>query len=96
VNFDDVGAKIPVRITDTNAFLRDRHVVEATDSSYCYLLNIKEYIPVGGVAPYEYAEPQIVEMLINQKKMNFLREFEERLYNDAIKKGDVVFNTDIQ
>jgi hypothetical protein len=96
VDFNEVIANIPVRITDTNAFLKDNQAIQATDSSYCYLLNIKEYLPVGDLAPYEYAEPQIVEMLINQKKMTFLRNFEDRLYNDAIRKGDVVFNTAIQ
>jgi hypothetical protein len=96
VDFNEVIANIPVRITDTNAFLKDNQAIQAMDSSYCYLLNIKEYLPVGDLAPYEYAEPQIVEMLINQKKMTFLRNFEDRLYNDAIRKGDVVFNTVIQ
>ena len=30
-------------------------------------------------------------MLINQRKMDFLRNFENDLYNSAIRKGDVIF-----
>jgi hypothetical protein len=94
VDFDDVMANIPVRISDSNSFLRNNKSVEVSDSSYCYLLNIKEYLPAGAIAPYEYAEPQIVEMLINQRKMVFLKNFEDELYEDALKSGDVVFNTE--
>jgi hypothetical protein len=94
VDFDELTTNIPVRISDTNSFLKNNRTIEVSDSSFCYLLNIKEYILAGNVAPYEYAEAQIVELLINQKKMEFLRNFENELYNDAIKNGDVIFSTE--
>jgi hypothetical protein len=58
------------------------------------LLNIKEFLPKGDVAPFEYASPQIIEMLINLRKVDFLKEFEEELYNDAVRSGDVKFQTE--
>ncbi len=91
VDFDEVIDNIPIRISDTNSFLSNNKNIEVSDSTYCYLLNIKEYLPNGSIAPYEYAESQIVEMLINQRKMEFLRNFENELYNDAIKNGSVKF-----
>lgn len=87
VDFDEIMGNIPLRITDANTFLKNNKTVEVSDSSYCYLLNISEYIPAGGVAPYDYANAQIVEMLMNQRKVDFLKEFEEELYNDAIRNG---------
>ncbi|MDR2533505.1 MAG: peptidyl-prolyl cis-trans isomerase [Tannerellaceae bacterium] len=92
INFDDVISQIPVRVADANSFLRNNKSLEVSDSSYCYLLNIKEYIAPGNIAPYEYAEPQVVEMLINLKKTSFLKNFENELLEDAVKNGDVVFN----
>ncbi|MDR2809875.1 MAG: peptidyl-prolyl cis-trans isomerase [Tannerellaceae bacterium] len=92
VDFDDVMANIPIHVANTNSFLRENKTVELSDSSYCYLLNIKEYLPVGSVAPYEYAEPQVIELLINQRKMEFLRSFEDELYQNAIRSRDVVFS----
>lgn len=91
VDFDEVMDNIPVHVANPNEFLKANKFVEVSDSSFCYLLNIKEYIPSGSVAPYEYAGPQIVEMLTNLRKVEFLRKFEEELYNDAIKSGDVKF-----
>lgn len=94
IDFDQVMDNIPVHVSNPNEFLKANKFVEAADSSYCYLLNIREYLPVGSVAPYDYASPQIVEMLTNLRKVEFLKNFEEELYNDAVKGGDVKFYTE--
>lgn len=94
VDFDEVMDNLPVHVSDPNAYLKANKFVEVADSSYCYLLNIKEYLSVGSVAPYDYASPQITEMLINQRKVDFLKTFEEELYNDAVRGGDVKFYTE--
>ena len=51
-------------------------------------------MPAGSVAPYDYASAQIVEMLTNRRKVEFLKKFEEELYNDAVRSGDVKFYTE--
>ncbi|RHJ90339.1 hypothetical protein [Parabacteroides bouchesdurhonensis] len=94
VAFDEVMDNIPVHVSDPADFLKTNKFVEVADSNYCYLLNIKEFLPVGSVSPYDYATPQITEMLINQRKVDFLKKFEDELYNDAIRGGDVTFYTD--
>lgn len=94
VDFDEVMDNIPLHVPNPKEFLKTHKFVETADSSYCYLLNIKEYIPEGSIAPYDFASPQIKEMLVNQRKVEFLRNFENDLYNDAIRKGDVKFYTE--
>lgn len=94
VDFDEVMDNIPVYVPDANSFLKANKFVEVADSSYCYLLNIKEYLPVGSVAPYDYASAQIVELLVNLRKVDFLKSFEEELYNDAVRSGEVEFYTE--
>ncbi|MDR1203401.1 MAG: peptidyl-prolyl cis-trans isomerase [Tannerellaceae bacterium] len=96
IDFGEVMSNIPLHISNSNQFLKNNKTIEVTDSSFCYLLNIKEYIPAGNVAPYDYAEAQVVEMLINQQKMDFLKNFENELYNDAVKNGEVVFGKESQ
>ena len=85
---------IPIHVSNPNAFLKANKYVEVADSSYCYLLNIKEYLPSGSVEPYDYASPHVTEMLVNQRKVEFLKKFEDELYNDAIRSGDVEFHSE--
>ncbi|MDO4703722.1 peptidyl-prolyl cis-trans isomerase [Tannerella sp.] len=91
VDLDEALAKIPTRISNKTQFLKTNKAFEFTDSTYCYFLNISEYLLAGNVAPYEYAQPQIEEVMINKRKVEFLRNFEEELYRDAVRKGSVIF-----
>lgn len=90
-DFDQVIENVPIHINNVNDFLRSNHFLEISDSSYCYLLNIREYLSMGSEAPYDYIEPHIVEMMTNKRRIDFLKKFEKELYNDAVKDGDVEF-----
>ena len=94
VDFDEVMDNIPIHVSNPNAFLKANKYVEVADSSCCYLLNIKEYLPSGSVEPYDYASSHVTEMLVNQRKVEFLKKFEDELYNDAIRSGDVEFHSE--
>lgn len=91
VDFDEIRNNIPNQISNPESFLRTNKTLEVTDSSFCYLLNIRQVLLKGQVEPFEYAEPRIREILINQRKLDFIKEFEEELYNDALDGGDVIF-----
>ncbi|MDR1600851.1 MAG: peptidyl-prolyl cis-trans isomerase [Tannerella sp.] len=92
IDFDEILAKIPVQIPHVARYLQSHNTVETSDSLYCYLLNIDEYLLAGNVAPYDYADRQIRELMINKQKVTFLKDFEEDLYTDAVRKGKVIFN----
>ena len=94
VDFEEVMDNIPLRVSNQNVFLKANRYVEVADSSFCYLLNIKEYLPEGAVEPYEYANARITELLVNQRKVEFLRDFEDELYNDAVRSGEVRFHSE--
>ncbi len=91
ISFEEIIGNIPVKIGNENEFLKTNSFIETADSSFCYLLNIKEYIPKGKTAPFEYVNASIADILINKRKIEFLKKFEEELYNDAIEGGSVVF-----
>lgn len=93
VNFDEILAKIPIRVSSQTTYLNQNRSIEVKDSTYCYFVNIADYLLVGNVAPYEYAEPLIQEMIINKRKIDFLKNFEEELYRDAIRKRKVELYT---
>ncbi|MCD8264771.1 MAG: peptidyl-prolyl cis-trans isomerase [Tannerellaceae bacterium] len=93
VDFDEVIDNIPRRIPSSGEFLRNNKYIEVVDSTYAYLLNINDFVVAGSIAPYEYAQVQIEEMLINQRKVEYLKKFEDDLYNEAVKKGTVEFYT---
>ncbi len=92
--FSDLMDKLPTHYNDPAALLKNNKNIELQDSSYYYFLNIREYLLPGDQAPFEYAKPVIKEVLVNQKKMDFLKSVEDDLYNKAVAKGQVKFYTE--
>lgn len=86
-----VVENMPRQSSASRASLNANTLVEVSDSAYCYLLAVKDYIPAGKTAPYEYVEPQIKDQLLAQRKIEFLKNFEDELYNEAIRSGEVKF-----
>ncbi|MDR1222838.1 MAG: peptidyl-prolyl cis-trans isomerase [Tannerella sp.] len=94
VNFGDVMAKIPHRIANPAQFLRVNNHLEVSDSTHVYFLNISDKLLIGNPAPFDYVQTQIQTMLVNKRKIDYLREFGENLYRDAVKNGTVKIMTE--
>jgi hypothetical protein len=65
--------------------------VEQQDDNYYYFSHITAYLNAGDKAPFEYAGVTIKEILINQRKIEFLKKFEEDLYNKAVNDRQIIF-----
>ncbi|MDR0393632.1 MAG: peptidyl-prolyl cis-trans isomerase [Tannerella sp.] len=94
VNFEEVMAKIPKRIAHPVQFLKVNNHLEVSDSTHVYFLNISDKLLVGNQAPFDYVQVQIQNMLINKRKIDYLRAFGEDLYRDAIRNGTVKIMTE--
>ena len=94
VMFSELMDNLPTHYNDPDAVLRNNKNIELQDSSYCYFLSVREYLLQGDLAPFEYAKPVIKEVLVNQRKMSFLKKVEDDLYTKAVNKGQVKFYTE--
>jgi hypothetical protein len=91
-DFDAVMANIPYRVSNTSAFLKQNKQLEVKDSSFYYLLTIKEFAAAGTPYPEELAREEAKKQLISQRKVNYLIRFRNDLMKKAIKDKDVTLN----
>ena len=49
-----------------------------------YLFFVKDYLEIGELAPREVVEPTIKNMILNQRKLNFTKQFEKEILQDAM------------
>ncbi len=83
----DVLKKMPdAALSEKAAMAASADVIEREDSVFTYLLRITEYRQTGTEAPFDFADGKIKNILLNQKKVEFLHRFEEELYQDAQKR----------
>lgn len=65
--------------------LRSHQVVEVSDEEYTYFFLANEHILEGQTAPVEYVHDKIYTILLNKKKIQFIKSLEGELYNEAMK-----------
>jgi hypothetical protein len=91
VDFNDLMENWPVNYKNESTMVKSNNFIEQQDANYYYLLNITAYLLPGDNAPFEYAQTSVKEILINQRKIDFLKEIREDLYNKALNNGRIIF-----
>ncbi len=72
-------------------FLKKSQFFEIQDSLEVYLLFVKDLLEPGATAPYPYVATTIKNIILNQRKLAFLRQFDNEIIQDAIKTKKVEF-----
>jgi hypothetical protein len=91
VNLNEIADNMPLSIDNGEDFLKTNKNVEVRDSSFVYLLNIKEYKLAGSEAPYDYIKNQLIEVYTEKRKADFLKRLQQELYNKALSNGEIKF-----
>ena len=84
-------AQMPTDRAALEAALKTKNQIEVSDSLKTYLLQVTEKQLRGERMPMEYARPEIEKIVLNARQVEFLNKERERLYNEAIQRGDVKF-----
>lgn len=80
----EVAAKIPLKALDSDEnYLDKNRNVEVKDTAYCYFLHVEEFLGKGRQRPLDFARDEIKEILINLKRVEFINEVKEELYQRA-------------
>ncbi|MBP6230380.1 MAG: hypothetical protein KA397_01835 [Paludibacteraceae bacterium] len=88
--YQKVDKLFPYHVDWTDPILT-RGLVEQQDSSSTYFLRITGRVNPGTIEPFEIAQQKIIDILSHREKMNYIKEFENTLYNNAIKKEKITF-----
>ena len=86
---DDIIKTFPDTYTSRNLF--EGKNIEFVDDYYYYFLHVKKYISKGSVSPLEMVSNQIHSTILNKRKINFLKNVEMDLYQNALAKNYVQY-----
>lgn len=92
VSVADVLDMIPLKADAPEEYIDKNRHVELNDTAYYYFLNVSDYRGVGEEKPYEFAMPEVKDMLINLKQVDFMKQVKDDLYQQAVKKNKIIYN----
>ena len=86
INFDDIVKNTPLaEVPNKVDFLKRTKYTESSDETSKYYLLIKEYKKTDDIAPLEIVRDQIVDIIINKRKVELARNLEKEVYDKANK-----------
>ncbi|MEL7586370.1 MAG: hypothetical protein AAGU19_06610 [Prolixibacteraceae bacterium] len=93
VNSADVFSQFPEETDGGERFLRRNKFLESSDTDYYYFICIRDFRLEGQVAPIDYVETGIRNILLNERKIKFLRNIEDDIYMEGLESNKFrIFN----
>lgn len=65
--------------------------IELSDSAFYYFLHIEDYLGKGEILPLEYAGKDIREIIMNNKRVEFIIKMKKDLYDEACDNNDIKY-----
>ena len=72
-----------------NNIVKKNLFYQLEDSLELYLIKVNQSALRNDIAPKDYFEPTLRQILVNKKKLEFIRNFENELYINAIQTKDL-------
>jgi hypothetical protein len=87
VKATQVFRKIPVITTENKAkYLKKSQFSQIEDSLELYLVRIEDMIGRNDIAPLAYVRPTVRQIILNKRKLEFIRKLEKDITKDAVKR----------
>ena len=87
--FTKINNRLPNLIEEEEYFLRNTKSVWYEDQICRYYIYIKEYKIKGDQSPLDFETKKIKNILANKKKINYLKQLENELYQNALVKQKI-------
>ena len=87
INYNYLLRELPSDPGNPDRFLRNNNYYEASDPSYFYFVNFRDHRLQETEAPVEYVQDDIRNIILNNRKIEFLKSLENGIYNEAMREN---------
>jgi len=82
--FQNIQYLMPFLKTNPEQFLRANKYFETSDSLNLYMVYVKDYKLPGTLAPLELVQNDIRSIILNKRKIDFIKAMENNIYDKAL------------
>ena len=87
----DVIGKMPVEHDALENMLKTKNQIEVSDSLKTYIIQVTEKQLRGTPMPVELARAEIEKIVLSERQVEFLQKERDRIYEEAVQRGEVIF-----
>jgi hypothetical protein len=78
----------PLNYENEHSYLKKSQFFELEDSLGVYLAKVGDVLEINDIAPLKYIEPSIRQVLLNRRKLDYIRKLEIEIIDEATKKNE--------
>ena len=78
----------PLTSLNEEDYLKKSQFFELQDSLEVYLGSVKDVLEINDIAPFEYISPDIRQLIINRRRLDYVRKLETEILDEAIQKNE--------
>ena len=90
IPFEQLAINLPNRILNEESFLKTHSFYETRDTSNIFFVKIRDYNIMPNPSPFEYVKDDIKRIVLNNRRINFLQDLEDKIFNEAIKNNKYI------
>ncbi|HEY3389804.1 MAG TPA: hypothetical protein VGK38_09550 [Prolixibacteraceae bacterium] len=87
IDFSQIRSRMPVNFSNSDATPRRNSFIESSDDNKYYLAVIKDIRLKGDKAPFEFVKDGIANLILNNRKMEYIEELQKNIYQKAKKEN---------
>ncbi len=89
IKVEALSEVVPVEAYSLQDFNRNRQYLEVEDSTFVYMIYIKDYKPADSVSPVQFVVNDIRKVILNRRKNELIRNMRQSVFQDAIEHNQV-------
>ena len=78
----------PLTTENEGQYLKNSQFFELEDAMGVYLTKVIEVLDANEIAPFTYVKPSIIQVLLNRRKLDYIRKLETEIIDEATQKKE--------
>lgn len=86
--FEEILRVIPVKAYNQEAFLKNNREFEFQEEGAVYMIRFFDFLVKDQVSPLSFEKDKIIQIILNQRKVNLINKLESEIYQEALRNND--------
>ena len=78
----------PLTSANEKQYLKKSQFFEIQDSLEVYLGKVTDVLEINDIAPFEYIKPEIRQLIINRRRLDYVKKLKTEIIDEAIQKNE--------
>ncbi len=92
LKFNDILKEIPINTYNQENYLANHKVFKIEEGNFIFFIRIIDFRIKNSISPLEFESERIRSIIINKRKVELLKQIEDKIVEEAYEKNNIIIN----